>query len=204
MITIVDYGSGNIGAIANILKRLKVPYLVTSDCMEIEKGDRYILPGVGAFDVTISQLKKRGIYDVLDEQVVGHKKFVLGICVGMQILAESSEEGLLPGFGWIPGQVKKIDEKLLTAAPKLPHMGWNSIEIKSGTTLFEEVDKFRGFYFLHSYYFDTREDSDVIATVEYGATIPCAVKRANVMGLQFHPEKSHVNGVRIFENYSKI
>lgn len=204
MIAIVDYGSGNVAAIANIYKSLNVPHMVTSDCDELARADRFILPGVGAFDVTMRHLTDSGMFNLLNEQVLGLKKKVLGICVGMQVLAESSEEGELPGLGWIPGRVRKIDASLLPGNPKLPHMGWNSIHLKKESHMLNSVDVERGFYFLHSYYFDATNADDVSATVQYGMEIPCAVERDNVFGMQFHPEKSHSNGVAVFRNFAEL
>lgn len=204
MIAIINYGSGNIAAIANIYKQLKVPYVVTRDLDELAKAERYILPGVGAFDATMQYLNDSGMVATLNEQVLVNKKKVMGICVGMQILADSSEEGALAGLGWIPGRVRKIDASLLPAGPKLPHMGWNSVKPRSDASLFAGVDVERGFYFLHSYYFDATDAADVSATVQYGKEIPCAVARANVFGMQFHPEKSHANGVAVFRNFAEL
>ena len=204
MIGIINYGSGNIAAIANIYKQLKVPYLVTSDLAELAEAERYILPGVGAFDATMRYLNDSGMVATLNQQVLVNKKKVLGICVGMQILADSSEEGTLPGLGWIPGRVRKIDANLLPVSPKLPHMGWNSIVPNPNASLFAGVDAERGFYFLHSYYFDANDAAEVSATVMYGKEIPCAVARANVFGMQFHPEKSHANGAAVFRNFAEL
>lgn len=204
MIAIIDYGSGNIGAIANIYKQLKIPHLITGDLQELESAERYILPGVGAFDATMRYLNKSGMVGLLTEQVLGAKKKVLGICVGMQILADSSEEGELPGLGWIPGRVRKIDEQSLPSSPKLPHMGWNSVKPANGAKLFDGVDAEHGFYFLHSYFFDAANAADVSATVEYGKELPCAVAHGNVFGMQFHPEKSHANGMAIFRNFAVL
>lgn len=204
MIAIIDYGSGNIAAVANIYKHLKIPYVVTSIPDELHQADRFILPGVGAFDSTMRCLNDSGMTAVLNEQVIGQGKKVMGICVGMQILAEFSEEGQLAGLGWIPGGVRKIDSSLLSSGPKLPHMGWNSITLKGNSCLFKNVDVEHGFYFLHNYYFDATDPKDVLATVQYPVEIPCAVARANVFGMQFHPEKSHSNGMAVFQNFAEI
>jgi glutamine amidotransferase len=204
MIAIIDYGSGNLAAIANIYKQLKIPYVVTGDLAELADADSYIRPGVGAFDTTMRYLNESGMVAALSEQVLIKKKNVLGICVGMQILAQSSDEGMLTGLGWIPGRIRKIDASLLSVSPKLPHMGWNSVKPKPDAPLFAEVDVDRGFYFLHNYYFDATDDADVSATVEYGKEMPCAVARANVFGMQFHPEKSHANGVAVFRNFAEL
>ena len=204
MIAIIDYGSGNIAAIATIYKQLKVPCIVTRDPGELAKADRYILPGVGAFDATMRYLNDSGIVSVLQEQVIGKGKKVIGVCVGMQILADSSEEGDLPGLGWIRGRVRKIDSSRLMATPGLPHMGWNSIRPRGDHPIFSGVDMAHGFYFLHNYFFDAASDAEILADVSYGASMPCAVGRGNVLGMQFHPEKSHSNGLAIFRNFSEL
>lgn len=204
MIGIINYGSGNVGAIANIYKQLKIPHFVSNDLAELQAAERYVLPGVGAFDATMKNLGESGLIGMLNEQVLQAGKKILGICVGMQILAMSSEEGGLPGLGWINGRVRKINDESITKQLKLPHMGWNSLTQKSEHPLFHEVDREMGFYFLHNYYFDAGSESDVLATVQYGAELPCAVARGNVMGVQFHPEKSHHNGVAVFRNFAAL
>lgn len=204
MIAIIDYGSGNVGAIANIYKQLKVPHKITGDLRELEEAERYILPGVGAFDATMGYLNQSGMVALLNEQVLVQRKRVLGICVGMQILAESSEEGVLSGLGWVPGRVRKIDAATLSAPPRLPHMGWNMVRPRPGAALFDGVDEAQGFYFLHSYHFEAAEARDVSATVDYGRTLVCGVERGNVYGMQFHPEKSHANGVAVFRNFAGL
>lgn len=204
MIAIIDYGSGNLAAIANIYKQLKVPHSITADAEEIKKADRYILPGVGAFDATMKHLKELGLVDILNEQVLVKKRKILGICVGMQVLGDASEEGILPGLGWIRGQIRKIDVSQIKSGPRLPHMGWNSLTLTRPSELFDKVDLERGFYFLHSYYFDAAESEAVTATVEYGNKLTCAVAQGNVYGIQFHPEKSHSNGIAVFRNFAEL
>ena len=204
MIAIIDYGSGNVGAIANIYKQLKVEHMISGDPKELEAAERYILPGVGAFDATMRYLKRSGMIELLNEHVLERKKKVLGICVGMQILADASEEGELAGLGWMPGTVRRIDPDTLPARPKLPHMGWNAVRPTSGAQLFGGVDLERGFYFLHSYHFDVRDSANIAATVRYGKDLTCAVARDNVFGLQFHPEKSHANGMTVFRNFADL
>ena len=204
MIAIVDYGSGNVAAIADIFKRLKVPHAITRDHAELSAADRYVLPGVGAFDSTMRTLKDSGLVGVLNEEVHGRGKKIMGVCVGMQILGDSSDEGVLPGLGWIPGHIRRIDSATIPGLPKLPHMGWNSVQLKIDSPLFKGVDLERGFYFLHSYYFDAINPASVMATVAYGSELPCGVASGNVFGLQFHPEKSHSNGVAVFQNFSLL
>lgn len=204
MIAIVDYGSGNVAAIADIFKRLKVPHAITRDHAELRAADRYVLPGVGAFDTTMRTLKDSGLVGLLNDEVHGLGKKIMGVCVGMQILGDSSDEGVLPGLGWIPGHIRRIDPATLPGRPKLPHMGWNSIKLTSNSPLFDGLDCERGFYFLHSYYFDAANPKNVMATVNYGSELPCGVVAGNVFGFQFHPEKSHANGMAVFHNFSRI
>jgi imidazole glycerol-phosphate synthase subunit HisH len=204
MIAIIDYGSGNVSAIANIFRRRNIPHVVTGDPAVVEKADRFILPGVGAFDPTMTTLRDSGLLNCLNDQVVAKGKNVLGICVGMQLLAETSEEGDLPGLGWVKGRVCRINAHALNAPPLLPHMGWNSIELSNGASLFKNVDSNQGFYFLHSYFFDAALPADVAASVTYGAKLTCAVESGNVFGVQFHPEKSHANGEQLFMNFAAL
>ncbi|PWG02096.1 imidazole glycerol phosphate synthase subunit HisH [Sphingosinicella humi] len=203
MIGIIDYGSGNVAAIMNILRRQRIPHVLSGVPRELAAADRYILPGVGAFDPTMDSLLRSGIVAALNEQVIGKGKHVLGICVGMHLLAEGSEEGNLPGLGWIQGRIRRIDLAGLER-PKLPHMGWNSVSGCERSPLFHGIDSRHGFYFLHSYYFDASVGSEVVAHVDYGNTFPCAVERGNIFGVQFHPEKSHSNGVRILRNFAEL
>lgn len=204
MIAIIDYGSGNVGAIMNLLRQRRIPHVLTAKPAELASADRFILPGVGAFDPTMDTLMRTGIVEALNEEVLGKGKRVLGICVGMHLLADGSDEGELPGLGWIPGRVRRIDESRIDAAPKLPHMGWNNITVRPGASLFADIDAARGFYFLHSYYLDALDPDQVSARVSYGADLPCAVERNNVFGMQFHPEKSHANGMRVFANFAAL
>lgn len=204
MIVIVNYGSGNIRAIANIYERLQIAHSIANEPAELEQAEKIILPGVGAFDETISKLDSSGFREVLNEQVLTKKVPVLGVCVGMQILANSSEEGKRPGLGWINGQVKKIDKETLTLKPKLPHLGWNSVQASKANQLFNNIDPEKGFYFLHSYYFECSQKEDVAATAHYGKSFACAVNHANIYGVQFHPEKSHANGITLLKNFATL
>ena len=204
MITIIDYGSGNIKAIANIYEKLKVEYSIASVPEEVIGAKKILLPGVGAFDETISKLDSTGFREVLDKEVLENNVPIMGICVGMQILAHSSEEGICKGLGYIKGKVKKINANTILHKPKLPHLGWNSIEIVKKNVLLREIDPQFGFYFLHTYYFECEDQNNVLATTTYGATFASAVHRENIFGIQFHPEKSHHNGVKLLHNFAKI
>ena len=201
MIGVINYGSGNILAIRNIYKRLNIPTIEVVQPNELSKCTKLILPGVGAFDEAMLKLTNSGLRDGLDDCVLNHAMPVLGICVGMQIMGGKSEEGSLPGLNWIQGDVRKFDETLIKTLPKLPHMGWNSIQFDKNS-IFEGVDPELGFYFLHSFYFKADNNTDVIARAEYNHSFHCAVNKNNIYGVQFHPEKSHQNGIQVFENFS--
>lgn len=204
MITILDYGSGNLNAIKNIYERINIPFEFAVTKEQIEKADHIILPGVGAFDETLSTLQEKGFFEVMNKKVLIEKIPILGICVGMQILADSSEEGTLDGLGWISGKVKKFDKNLIPGKPKIPHLGWNSIEIIHDCPLFQNVDPAVGFYFVHSYYYECADETNVICKTEYGKVFHSAVNRDNIFGVQFHPEKSHENGIQLLKNFANL
>ena len=201
MLCIINYGSGNVGAIANICERERIPFMITDDPTLFESATHFLLPGVGAFDPTIKTLRTAGIVKALEAQVLGSGKPIMGICVGMHLLAEGSDEGQSEGLGWIPGHVKRIDTRTLNRPPHLPHMGWYGVEGNPNDSLLTGIDLGRGFYFLHSYFFDAMDASNVVARVQYGADLPCIVRSGNVIGAQFHPEKSHTNGIRLIKNF---
>ena len=204
MITIIDYGSGNISAIGNIYERLNIDYKIAKSPLEIIGAEKLFLPGVGAFDETMILLENSGFRKVLDIEVLINKVPIIGICVGMQVLGGSSEEGKLPGLGYIKGCVKRLDENLIINKPSLPHMGWNNISLKRESPLFKDVDTEIGFYFLHSFYFECDNHSDVLATTEYGKSFASAINHENVFGIQFHPEKSHNNGISLLKNFADL
>jgi glutamine amidotransferase len=204
LITIIDYGSGNISAIGNIYKRLNIAYKIAKFPSEIIGAEKLFLPGVGAFDETMILLESSGFKKVLDLEVLINKVPIIGICVGMQVLGYSSEEGKLPGLGYIKGNVKRLDESLLKSKPLLPHMGWNNIFIKNQSSLLDNIDTEIGFYFLHSFYFDCDNISDVLTTTNYGQSFASAINHENVYGIQFHPENSHNNGVSLLKNFANL
>ena len=204
MITIVDYGSGNINAISNIYDSLRIPYEIASNPKQLENSKRIILPGVGSFDHCMNKLNQSGLKEILNKKVLIDKIPVLGICIGLHIMAEKSEEGELLGLGWIKGTVKKFDKNLITHKPKIPHLGWNTVKIISRPDLFKGIDLDKGFYFIHSYYIDTLNNQNIMTTTEYGNTFVSAIHSSNIFAVQFHPEKSHSNGIKLLKNFSKI
>lgn len=204
MITIVNYGSGNVQAIGNIFKRLNIKFRVADNPADLDAGSHLILPGVGAFDKTMQQLVDSGLKEKLDQLVLTRKVPVLGICVGMQILARDSEEGTLKGLGWIEGRVRKFDVTKFLHKPHVPHMGWNTISPRTEHPLFRNLDHRQGFYFLHSYYFSCVNPENVMCTTEYGGSFPSGVYSDNIFGMQFHPEKSHSNGIQLLKNFAEL
>ncbi len=203
MIGIIDYGSGNITAIVNVLKRQGIEHLVVNSEEGICLADRYILPGVGHFQRVIDEIKRREFFLAFSDAILNQKKCVLGICVGMQVFADYSEEGGAEGLMWVPGKLKKFSS---TAVNRIPHMGWNSISVAHDDHgLFDGVDLEKGFYFLHSYYYAPPQAACSIATAYYGEEFCCALTNGeNIFGVQFHPEKSHGNGEILFRNFTEI
>lgn len=204
MIAILDYGLGNIKAFAAVFHKLGVEYRIARDASELASATKIVLPGVGAFDKAMSLLNASGMRDTVEKRVARDGMPILGICVGMQILAQTSEEGTLPGLGFIDGSVRSIASLTGAQGLDLPHMGWNTVQFTPDERLAEGLSDPPEFYFLHSFYFDCTVEADVVARVNYGATFPCAVRRGNVYGVQFHPEKSHHNGVAILRNFAEL
>ncbi|MES2330162.1 MAG: imidazole glycerol phosphate synthase subunit HisH [Bacteroidota bacterium] len=204
MIAIVNYGSGNIQALGNIYDKLNIPFIIASHPEDLEKAEKIILPGVGAFDQAIGELERSGMKQSLDEHVLQQKKPVLGICVGMQLLAKNSEEGVLTGLSWINATVKKFDHASFHQATHLPHMGWNNVEPAKPNGLFTDVDLTSGYYFLHSFYFSCNDDQDILSVTDYGNKFTSAVNRENIYGVQFHPEKSHLAGIQLLKNFANF
>jgi len=197
-ICIVDYGIGNIKAFKNIYDKLNVNVEIASKKEQLVNATHLILPGVGAFDWAISKLNESGLRETLDRLVLEKKIPILGVCVGMQIMASQSEEGILPGLNWIEGKVLKLDKNII-----LPHMGWNNVKLSIKSGLFDNIADLE-FYFLHSYYYKTEHDKHILSMSEYGNLFISAIYKENIFGTQFHPEKSHKNGIKILENFLKI
>ena len=201
MITIIDYGLGNIRSFVNLYERLNIKTKVANSTDDIISATKIILPGVGAFDYAMSKLNKSGMREELEKRVLIDKVPVLGICVGMQILGDSSEEGTMKGLGWIKGANKKfkISEKSI-----LPHMGWNNMYNLKKNKIFENINESSRFYFLHSYYFECENQENELARTFFEINYTSAINEDNIYGIQFHPEKSHSSGIQLLHNFSKI
>lgn len=199
-IVIIDYGVGNVFSVYNAIKYLGYSNVkITYDEKDIFSSDALILPGVGAFDEAMKNITKRKLDKILHENVLINKKPILGVCVGMQILSEGSDEnGWHKGLGWIPGKVKKLE---LTQNLAVPHVGWNNLEIANKSNLYlNQSNSNPHFYFDHSYYFET-EDKYVSSYCDYGIKICASVQNDNIYGVQFHPEKSQNNGLKLFRSF---
>lgn len=197
-IVVVDYDMGNVGSIVNMMKKIGQAVEVSSAPEVIRNADRLILPGVGAFDAGMANIRARGLIDVLNEKVLVGKTPVLGICLGMQLLGENSHEGDAKGLGWIPVESVKFSSEV----QRVPHMGWSNVVTPSLHWLFAgEPDDMR-FYFVHSYHVVCKHDEDRIATASYGIEFTAAIARDHIMGVQFHPEKSHRFGMQLLRNFA--
>lgn len=204
MIHIVDYGLGNIQAFLTMFKRMGMDATRAKTPDDLIGASKIILPGVGAFDHAIELLDQSGMRPILEALVLKDKVPVLGICVGMQILATSSDEGHLAGLGWVPGKVRAFRGNEQSASLPLPHMGWNDVKPKPDSPLFAGLESDARFYFLHSYYFECDAPSHVDAVASYGFDFSCAVSADNVYGVQFHPEKSHHFGTKLLKNFAEL
>ena len=206
-VTIVDYNSGNISSVINSFKEVakdKVKVEVTADLNKIKSSDKVVLPGQGSFKSCVDALKKiNGLIDTLNEFAIANKKPLLGICVGLQMFADIGyEETETKGLGWIPGKVSKIDNQ--NGKYKLPHIGWNQINIIKESKIFENVENNTHMYFVHSYEFIPEDKNIISATTDYSSNIVCAVENENIFGTQFHPEKSDKIGLKIIDNFINV
>ena len=203
MTTIVDYGLGNIGAFANLFKRLGVPAKVARTAGELAGAERVILPGVGAFDHAMDLLDASGMRPTLERLVMEDKRPVVGVCVGMQMLADGSDEGTRLGLGWVPGRVRHFSHAPTNARLPMPHMGWNDVAPVLEGGLFAGLESQARFYFLHSFYFEPADPAHVAARTVYGMEFASAVRNGHMHGVQFHPEKSHHFGAALLQNFAR-
>lgn len=201
MIVIIDYGIGNLGSLLNMLKKLNIKSIISSDANEIGSADKLILPGVGSFDHGIHNLKKYELLHILNKRVIEEKTPILGICLGMQLFTKTSEEGVMQGLGWLDAVTIKFrfDTRLNI---KIPHMGWDSIKISKRNQIFNNLPEESMFYFVHSYHVVCKDPADVLSTTYYGYDFVSSLSRDNIIGVQFHPEKSHKYGMKVLENFS--
>jgi glutamine amidotransferase len=204
MITLIDYGVGNIFAFQNVYKRLNIPTKIANTQEDLDEAQKLILPGVGSFDYAMTQLNASGMREKLDELVLEKKVPVIGICVGMQMMGNRSDEGKSEGLKWFDAEILKFDENLIQQRTKLPHMGWNDVLPIHNHPLFIGLEKEAIFYFLHSFYFKCNNPVDSIAVSDYGLPFSSAVNKDNIYGIQFHPEKSHQYGEKLLHNFAKL
>ena len=201
MIVIVDYGMGNLGSIQNMIKKVGSAAIVSSKIEDIEQARKLILPGVGAFDTGVRNMDRLGLRPALNRKALKEKTPILGICLGMHLLTRGSEEGKLPGLGWIDGETIKFRFEESENHLKVPHMGWNAVQTQRSHSLFKGLNEEASFYFVHSYHVVCNTDEQVLARTRYGYDFASAVQKENIIGVQFHPEKSHRFGMRIIKNF---
>ncbi len=202
MLTIIDYGIGNLNSIKNMLKKVGYNDVVISDNLDtISKSDKYILPGVGHFKYGMNRLKESGIIPKLKNQVFNNKKPILGICLGAQLLTKHSEEGNSEGLGWLDARTVKFDASRFNDNEKVPHMGWTDIDISINSALFTGMYSEPRFYFVHSYHMQAKDPNIKCVTAKYGYEFDAGLQDKNIMAMQFHPEKSHKFGMKLFENF---
>lgn len=204
MISIIDYGVGNVKAFTNVYKRLGIECKLVREPDDLINTTKIILPGVGHFDYAMKRYRASGLDSYVEDCVKEKKIPTLGICVGMQMMAKSSSEGRLEGLGWIDAHVVKFNSEDIKVKPYIPHMGWNSLEIKSRSGLLDGMEESPEFYFLHSYYFKCNNEQEVMASCNYGIQFAAIVQHQNIYGVQCHPEKSHKNGQKLLENFAKL
>lgn len=200
-ITLIDYKTANLGSIMNMIKKLGGSYRVATGPSDLGDAEKILLPGVGAFDHAMELLGRLGFTEALREKVMVDKVPTLGICLGMQIMTEYSEEGDAPGLGFISGGVKKFKLSLAEGGLKVPHMGWNRVRVEKSTRLFENMDEKPRFYFTHSYHVCDIPSNAKLLLCDYGYEFIAGFEQENIIGLQFHPEKSSVNGLKILKNF---
>jgi glutamine amidotransferase len=202
MLVIVDYGVGNLGSIANMFKRVGVTPIVSGDPDILRIATKLVLPGVGAFDAAMAKFTASGLIDCLNSKVLAENVPVLGTCVGMQMLGRGSEEGKLPGLGWLDAHCTKF--RPTDPEIRVPHMGWNKVKRVKPSPLTNTLPEDARFYFVHSYYMVCQDHSDVLLTTEYDGTFAAAVQRGNIFGMQFHPEKSHRFGMELYRQFASL
>lgn len=202
MIVIVDYGLGNLGSIKNMFKKIGVDSVISSEPSQISNASKLVLPGVGNFGKGMYELEKSGLREMLTQKVINNKTPILGICLGMQLMTDDSEESGSKGLGWIPSRTLKFNFD--NSELKVPHMGWNTIKVINENPLIKISDEEIRYYFVHSYYVKVSDENHSLAKTNYGLTFDSVIQKENIYGVQFHPEKSHKYGMTLLQNFSKI
>jgi len=204
MIVIIDYGLGNLGSMINMLKKIGASAIVSSDHDVISKADRIIFPGVGSFDMGMHNLVERNMIPLLNKLVLNKQVPVLGVCLGMQLLGRRSDEGKLPGLGWVDAETSmfKFEEPFTNL--NIPHMGWNQLAVSKKHPILNELETENRFYFVHSYHVVCASTDNILGTTTYGIDFTSAIVKGNIMGVQFHPEKSHKFGMRLLKNFVEL
>ena len=201
MIVIIDLDLGNLSSIQNMLKKIGFESMISNKLEDINKASKLILPGIGAFDTGMKNLKKYNLINILENQVIMNKKPILGICLGMQMMLERSEEGSEPGLGWIKGEVVKFKKDKTF---RVPHMGWNTVKIKEKLTLTKKMKSGFKFYFVHSYFPKLKQNNYEVMKTFYGCEFTSCFQKKNIFGVQFHPEKSHKYGIKLLSNFAQF
>ena len=204
MIVIVDYKTGNIGSLLNMLKKVGVETLVSSNAFDVERAKKLILPGVGAFDGGMENLRRSNLLAVITKKVIEEKTPILGVCLGMQLFSKRSEEGRMDGLGWVEAETIKFKFDDFQSNFKIPHMGWNLVKLKKQVPLFKEMEAEARFYFANSYHLVCDNKDNILATTNYGYDFASIIRKDNIYGVQFHPEKSHKFGMRLLKNFVEL
>ena len=205
MLTIIDYKAGNVRSIQNMLKKIGYKSMISDKIEDIEKADKLILPGVGNFDYGMEQLEKSGLIPVLNKKVLEDKTPILGICLGVQLFTNGSDEGQRKGLCWIDAETVSFNNKKLPEGYKIPHMGWAEIKYNENCRLFKNMHELPPrFYFVHSYHLKANNKNDIIASTTYGYEFVAGLKKENIIGIQFHPEKSHKFGMQVLRNFVNL
>lgn len=203
MIVVVDTGLGNVGSVLNMIKHLGFKAVVSKDIADIENAQKIIIPGVGTYDAGMKALHTRGLVDVLNYKSNDSHAQILGICLGMQLMLEGSEEGQEAGLGWFEGSCKKFPD-MINQSLKVPHMGWNTVEPLKYEALFKKVEEETRFYFVHSYFAELKNEVEILTKTTYGESFASGINKNNIFGVQFHPEKSHAFGFHFLKNFLNL
>ena len=204
LVSIIDYGMGNVGSVSNMLKKIGVVTNIINDPVKIKQADKLILPGVGAFDTAVTKLVMGKWIDPISQHVRKYHKPILGICLGMQLFTRSSEEGNKKGLGFVDAETVRFNSEILAAQNKRnPQMGWNTINVKKGSVIIDNESEEQRFYFVHSYHVKCDVENDVLSTTHYGYEFVSSFEKNNIIGMQFHPEKSHKYGFKVLKRFAE-